>query len=78
MEDLSYLELDLPGILQEALDGFKIGLKKYENNEGYTQFDLDFDLLASQINVCEVEQMISKKQANYLRKIYLGYDIDIQ
>lgn len=73
-KDLSYLELNLPKSLQEAIQGFVIGLEKLRTDKEYCRFDADEDLLRSEINCCEVDDIISKTQANYLRKKYLEFD----
>ncbi|MDD6003373.1 MAG: hypothetical protein PUC50_14380 [Bacteroidales bacterium] len=69
--DSSYLELHLPGYLQNALDLFIIGKQKHQAG-GYLRFDCDYCFLQSSINCAEVDNDISSEQAWYLRNKYLG------
>lgn len=71
-EDDSYLECGLPDFLNESIQAFVEGCNKSKNGENYSKLDCDFCLLQSDINVAEVEQLISSKQAWYLREKYLG------
>ncbi len=62
-------EENLPLFLQEDLKNVK-NRKKMKSSLR----DCYLDSLTSSINVCEVEQIISKEQANYLRKKYVWGD----
>ena len=73
-EDESYLNLNLPALLIEAIKAYEEGLKKLERGERYSLIDCDEDLLRSEINKAEVDDVISSKQAWYLRNKYFGAD----
>lgn len=64
----NYLECNLPEFLQESL-------KNYKNNTNKYRYDIYYGILQSDINVAEVEGIITSNQANYLRKKYLGIDL---
>ncbi len=75
MEDLILLEQEeynkayeeeMPSFLLDSLKR----VKKYRN-KGNNFFDCYLDELNSSINVAEIENMISKEQADYLRSKYL-------
>lgn len=70
-EEKGYLEHGLPGFLQESLDAMKSAWEKLDRGENYLLWDCDYCSLQSDINVAEVEQMISSEQAWYLREKYL-------
>ena len=53
------------------IDG-EAGKEKYEKGTGYAEFDMDYCDLQTDINVCEVEQMITSEEAWRLREQYLG------
>ena len=67
----SYLEKGLPAFLQRSIEN----MKKSWIIEDSGQTDLHWDIywcdLYSDINSAEVDQIISSKQADYLRKVYL-------
>ena len=69
--DESYLECSLPKHLLKCIKKMQEAWKKIDNNEEYSLWDCDYCELNSEINVCEVEHLISSKQANYIRKKYL-------
>lgn len=75
-EDKSYLECSLPDWLEKSIKQLVDGEKKAETDEHYRYFRLDWDYcnLQSDINVAEVEKMISSEQAWYLRGKYLGLE----
>lgn len=58
-------EQNLPIFLQESIDNIK---RKNKKNPFY---DCYIEELRSNINVCKVEDLISKDHADYLRKKYL-------
>lgn len=62
----SYFEENLPLFLDEALSN----VKKSKQNKDFL-YDCYLDELNSSINVAEVEMLITKEQAEYLRKKYL-------
>ena len=70
-KDKSYLECGLPPFLQESLHAMKEAWKKLDNGETYLRWDCDYCNLQSDINIAEVEQLISSEQAWYLRETYL-------
>lgn len=59
-------EENLPLFLDEGIRK----LKKYKKKKNY-MYDMFLDEVNSSINVSEVENLISKEQASYLRKKYL-------
>ena len=76
IEDLLFLEQEkynisfeeeLPLFLSECLNN----IKRYRNKKD-NFYDCYSDELNSSINVAEIENLISKEQANYLREKYLG------
>lgn len=62
----------LPDFLKKSIEAFLIGKEKYESGTGYSEFDMDYCDLQTDINVCEVEQMITPDEAWNLRERYLG------
>lgn len=62
----------LPLFLRESISAFLVGKEKHESGIGYTEFDMDYCDLQTDINVCEVEQMITSEEAWELRERYLG------
>lgn len=79
-KDKSYLECGLPQWLEESIEQMKSAWQKRDNGEEYLRWDCDWCNLQSDINVAEVEQIISSEQAWYLREKYLRlkrYDDDI-
>ena len=70
-KDRTYLEHGLPGFLQESLDAMKSAWEKLDRGENYLRWDCDYCSLQRDLNVDEVEQMISSEQAWYLREKYL-------
>lgn len=69
--DKSYLECDLPDWLEKSIEQMKTAWEKEESGEEYYQWDCDWCTLQSDINVAEVEHIISSEQAWYLREKYL-------
>ncbi|MCR4661886.1 MAG: helix-turn-helix transcriptional regulator [Clostridia bacterium] len=57
---------NIPPFLAESIENLKKARKKKSSI-----LDCYFDETNSNINVCEVENIISKEQADYLRKKYL-------
>ena len=70
-KDKSYLECGLPEFLQESIEAMKEAWRKIDNDEEYYHWDIDYCNLQTDINIAEVEQIISSEQAWYLREKYL-------
>ena len=70
-KDKSYLECGLPEFLQEFIEAMKEAWRKIDNDEEYYHWDIDYCNLQTDINIAEVEQIISSEQAWYLREKYL-------
>lgn len=68
--DQSYLEKGLPPFLAESIEQMVLAWKRKET-EGYTDWDCDYCNLQSDINIAEVENLITSDQAWYLREKYL-------
>ena len=66
------IDSTLPDFLKKSIEAFLIGKEKYESGTGYSEFDMDYCDLQTDINVCEVEQMITSDEAWILRERYLG------
>ena len=71
-ENKEYMEYGLPKLLELSIQKYKNGLKLLEDGVDYTLWDCDYCELQSNINIAEVENMISSDQAWYLREKYLG------
>ena len=61
-----YYDKNIPSFLAESINNIKKAKKKRSS-----LLDCYLDETNSSINVCEVENLISKEQADYLRKKYL-------
>lgn len=72
ISDNSYLENGLPNFLEKSLLQWKNTMRLIEKDERPSTWDLDFCELQSDINVAEVDEQISSRQAWYLREKYLG------
>ena len=59
-----YLECNLPEWLCESI-------RNFENGKDSSLYDCYYCELQSDINVCEVESLITEEQAWYLRRKYL-------
>ena len=70
-KDKSYLECGLPEFLEESIEAMKEAWRKIDNDEEYYHWDIDYCNLQTDINIAEVEQIISSEQAWYLREKYL-------
>lgn len=70
--DKGYLEIGLPSSLQESIDKMKIVNQMLEEWKRDFLWDGEWCELNSEINVCEVDGIISSDQAWYLREKYLG------
>lgn len=70
--DKGYLEIGLPSSLQESIDKMKIVNQMLEEGKRDFLWDGEWRELNSEINVCEVDGIISSDQAWYLREKYLG------
>ena len=71
METKTHLEHDLPTFLQESIEDMKKAWERLDNGEKYLRWDCDYCNLQSDINIAEVECLISSEQAWYLREKYL-------
>ena len=69
--DKSYLECNLPEWLQESINKMVEIWEQLDRGEKNYRWDCYYCELQSDINVAEVEQMISTEQAWYLREKYL-------
>lgn len=69
--DPAYLECGLPEFLRESIAAMAEAWRKLDAGEPYFRWDCDYCSLQSDINVAEVEQLISPEQAWYLREKYL-------
>lgn len=66
-----HLEQDLPLYLHESLERYKDQLRRLDAGEKCPYWDCWFCDLQSDINVAELDESITKEQADYLRKEYL-------
>lgn len=64
-------EHDLPTFLQESIEAMKKARERLDKGEKYLRWDCDYCNLQSDINIAEVECLISSEQAWYLREKYL-------
>lgn len=62
---------NIPECLVEYIEKMKLAWKKKDNKEFYDMWDCDFCELQSEINVAEIEGVISNEFAWYLREKYL-------
>lgn len=69
--DMEYLERGLPPFLQESVQQMKMVWEKRDRGETCLRWDCDYCNLQTDINIAEVEQLISSEQAWYLRETYL-------
>ena len=69
--DQTYLERGLPPYLQKSVDAMASSWKKEDRGEKDLHWDIYWCDLNADINSAEVEQEISREQANYLRQKYL-------
>ena len=73
--DQSYLEYDLPIFLQDSIHQMNESWKKIDAGKEDSIWDCNWCDLQSSINICEVEQLITSEQANFLRKKYLRMEM---
>ncbi len=69
--DDGYLECGLPPFLRDAIAAMQSAWEKLDRGEECPHWDCNYDELQSDINMAEVEQVISSEQAWYLREKYL-------
>ena len=67
--DQSYLEYDLPIFLQDSIHQMNESWEKIDEGKEDSIWDCNWCDLQSSINICEVEQLITSEQANFLRKL---------
>ena len=70
--EMCKIDSSLPAFLQDSIKAFLSGKEKHEKGIGYAEFDMDYCDLQTDINICEVEQMITPEEAWKLREQYLG------
>lgn len=75
--DKEYLEIGLPEYLKESIKNMEKSWSILDNDEIDYHWDATWCSLNSDINVAEVEQDISHRQADYLRKKYLRMENEI-
>lgn len=73
--DQSYLEYDLPIFLQDSIHQMNESWEKIDAGKKDSIWDCNWCDLQSSINICEVEQLITFEQANFLRKKYLRMEM---
>ena len=73
--DQSYLEYDLPIFLQYSIHQMNESWDKIDAGKEDSIWDCNWCDLQSSINICEVEQLITSEQANFLRKKYLRMEM---
>lgn len=69
--DERYLERGLPDFLQQSVDNMKLSWERIDAGETDLHWDIYWCDLSADINCAEVEQLITPRQANYLRREYL-------
>lgn len=73
--DESYLEKGLPAFLQKSLDAMKESWSIEDNGGTDLHWDCYWCELNADINSAEVDGLISRRQAIYLRREYLRMDV---
>lgn len=73
--DQSYLEYDLPIFLQDSIHQMNESWERIDAGKEDSIWDCNWCDLQSSINICEVEQLITSEQANFLRKKYLRMEM---
>lgn len=63
--------MNLPDYLKDSLAQYILGLDKVANGEKYFRIDCDFCNLQNDINTAELDELISEKDASFLRETYL-------
>jgi hypothetical protein len=66
------IDSTLPLFLRNSIKTFLVGKKESEGDGGYSHFEMDYNDLQSNINVCEYENLISPDKARKLREQYLS------
>lgn len=72
---MEYLECDLPVFLQNSIRQMQESWTRLDAGQKDNLWDCNWCELQSDINVCEVEQLITQQQARYLREKYLRMEI---
>lgn len=70
------MECRLPDWLQESDDALQAAWDKLDRGEEYWHWDIDFRNLQTDINIAEVDNIISSEQAWHLRRKNLGINKD--
>lgn len=73
--DQSYLEYDLPIFLQDSIHQMNESWERIDAGKEDSIWECNWCDLQSSINICEVEQLITSEQANFLRKKYLRMEM---
>lgn len=69
--DEEYLERGLPEFLRQSVENMKRSWARMDAGETDLHWDIYWCDLYSDINCAEVEQLITSRQASYLRREYL-------
>ncbi len=69
--DKRYIETNLPGYLKESISLMEKSWAKLDKGDTDLHWDAAWCNLNADINVAEVDHIISPRQANYLREKYL-------
>ena len=75
--DESYLEKGLPAYLEKSLTAMKASWAIEDNGGTDLHWDCYWCELNADINSAEVDELISHKQADYLRRQYLRFSGDV-
>lgn len=75
--DKRYLETNLPEYLMESIEMMEKSWAILDKGEIDPHWDAVWCNLSADINAAEVDQIISSRQANYLREKYLRMENEI-
>lgn len=70
-KDKDYLECGLPDFLVDSVAAMKTAWEKIDRDEEYLRWDCDYCNLQTDINIAEVNGIISTEHAWHLREKYL-------
>lgn len=76
-KDMTYLEKGLPPYLEKSLSAMRRSWEIEDQGGTDIHWDLYWCELNADINSAEVDQLISKEQAEYLRRKYLRMDNEL-
>ena len=74
--DRSYLECGLPDFLRESIAQMQAAWDQLDRGEKDLRWVCDYCNLQTDINIAEVNQVISSEQAWYLRERYLRMELE--